>query len=117
MTVNSNSSVVRICDDADARHHWVGNDKKGKNSHHGIVKIDENPFTLHLSWMTSSEGCNYFIGTYRLNLRALLDEGYVRWKDESQRTVLLRFEHDRHGFIRIATKQDANGITIGWLTE
>jgi hypothetical protein len=116
MNENCISPVVRICDDANAKHKWVGNDDNG-NHHHGVVNIDEDPFTLHLSWKTGSEGCKYFIGTYRLNLRALLDEGYVRWEDESQGTIRLRIEHDKHGFIRIARRQDEKGITIGWLTE
>jgi hypothetical protein len=49
---------------------------KARN-HHERVSLSESPLKLRLSWKPSTKDSSHLIGIYELDLRRLLDAGYV----------------------------------------
>jgi hypothetical protein len=72
---------------------WCGDDEKGVHRHHGAVPLSESPVDIELSWRESENSATVLIGRYRLDLHALLSEGYIR-RDSKPGHIRLQFVHD-----------------------
>ena len=72
---------------------WRGDDEKGTHRHHGAIPLSESPVDIELSWRESENSATALIGRYRLDLHALLSEGYIR-RDSKPGHVRLQFVHD-----------------------
>lgn len=61
--------------------------------HHGVVAVRESPLYLRLRWRRSATRPVYDVGTFRLHLRALLAEDYIRPEeaDGDDERVRVRF--------------------------
>lgn len=55
---------------------WTLNDEQGH--YHGVVDLSESPLLLKLSWRRTADGQVMPVGVYRLDLRGLLDAGFIR---------------------------------------
>jgi hypothetical protein len=93
---------------------WVLNDSTNSN-HHGVVRMGESPLFLHLSWRRSARDPIQFVGVFRLNLPALLKNGYVRPepKDTYGPEIRLRIVRARDGDFYIQVNQDGLRLLIG----
>jgi hypothetical protein len=72
---------------------WRGDDENGSNKHHGAIPLTESPVDIELRWRESESSATKFIGHYRLDLQALLSQGYIR-HDSKLGNVRLQFVHD-----------------------
>lgn len=48
--------------------------------HHGVVRIDESPLYLELSYRLTATSPVKRVGLFRLNLPGLLRDGYIRFE-------------------------------------
>jgi len=72
---------------------WCGDDEKGHNRHNGTVRLSESPLQIIVRWRRSLESSTKLVGCYRLDLDALLAEGYIR-SDKTPGEVRLQFVHE-----------------------
>jgi hypothetical protein len=72
---------------------WCGDDEKGHNRHNGTVRLSESPLQIIVRWRRSPESSTKLVGCYRLDLDALLAEGYIR-SDKTPGEVRLQFVHE-----------------------
>ena len=91
---------------------WNGRDDNHWH-HHGIISLNEDPLYLKLSWRRRIADKSVYIGTYKLNLYNLLQEGYVRREGNSDHKLRLRFYHGTDGLISIQKNFDNISLTIG----
>ena len=104
---------VRIAE-AELRHghrRWNGNDDKGRQSHHGVVRLSESPLDVQLTWTMGAGGPVGLVGCYRLNLGTLLRDGYIR-EDLEPGTVRLRFARRGSG-IYIQVNGGSPALRVG----
>jgi hypothetical protein len=59
------------------RRNWTGNDESRRN-HVGVVYLSESSLRLKLSWKEGRNSPVHLIGVFDLDLRHLLEGGYVR---------------------------------------
>lgn len=91
---------------------WTGNDESYRN-HNGKVRLSESPLTINLSWKKSPREPIYFIGTFELELKRLLEDDYIRLEANSSNEIRLRFYHDRDNKIYIQTSSKELRLPIG----
>ena len=95
---------------------WNGNDEKGRKTHHGVFKLQDSPKDLKLTWCESDISPVMPVGCYRLNLPALLKQGYVRMEPRTPGAVRLRFVHSRDA-IYIQVRSNAPSLHVATLKE
>ena len=95
---------------AEKHRNWTGNDKSQRN-HHGKVRLSEDPLCLSLQWKRGPEAQVRLVGHFRLKLKELLLNKYLRQEDDG--SLRLRFFHDRDGLIYIQWRSDKPRIPIG----
>jgi len=113
--LTSVTHLVHRIQDSDAseiRRDWTGNDESARN-HHGRVSLSESPLKLRLSWKHSPIDSAYLIGIYELDLRRLLDAGYVRVEPKTENEIRLRFYHGYDNLIYIQVNSNEPGLPIG----
>lgn len=93
-------------------HQWTLNAVNRKD-HYGKVRLDESPFYLHLFCMDSEIEDPHEVGIFKLDLKGLLDEGYIRHDPvHSAGTDLrLRIVSDSRGF-HIQTNGNGDGVPL-----
>ena len=95
---------------------WTGNDQT-KRERHDVVRLDESPLRLCLSWKTGTKETAKPIGVFVLDLRKLLEEEYVRDEPgkEEEGGIRLRFYHalDNVIYIQVNGKVPALPVGIG----
>lgn len=102
-------SILTANSPADRR--WCGNDEKGRFRHHNAIPMAEDPLILELHWKSSDLAPENYIGTYRLHLAALLENGFIR-ADPRPDHVRVQFVNDG-GVIRLTVGAQSPGLTIG----
>ena len=90
---------------------WCGNENAGHGNHNGIFPLTPNEVTIQLHWKADAAGREVYIGTYRMNLKNLLDHGYIR-HDPKPNTVRVKFIHI-DGTIRLAKGKRSPGLVVG----
>ena len=93
-------------------HTWTINDRVNQN-HHGWVNFVA-PCLMNLYWK-EDDGTpdEQFIGTYNLNLEALLDAGYLRTDSKHPNQVFLRFQRSDDNKVQIALNKSSQAIDCG----
>jgi hypothetical protein len=92
---------------------WVGNDASNCNY---SSRVPLGTITLYLWWKAGPDSTPdeiKDIGAFRLDLEKLLEGKYVRWEDEKERIVRLRFRRASDNIIYIQTKTDEPRIAVG----
>ena len=79
-------------------HEWTGNDDHSGH-HHGLY------------WESKRAGRTVHVGTYKLNLRRLIQAGYAR--EETKRKARLRFVRTSNGAIVIQINDSAPSLPVG----
>ena len=76
--------------------------------YHGVVSVVDSPLYLELSWRRTASSPVHRVGTFRLDLYNLLDDGYVRPEpaDSSGPEIRLRIVHANDGQFYIQVNQD-----------
>jgi hypothetical protein len=103
---------VQNSDVSEIRRDWTGNDESARN-HYGRVDLSESPLKLRLSWKQSPKDSAHLIGIYELDLRRLLDGGYVRVEPKKENEIRLRFYHGYDNLIYIQVNSSEPGLPIG----
>ncbi len=93
------------------RRKWTGNDANRRN-HHGAVPLDEHPFDLILRWKRAKNDTPRLVGCFRLDLHALLADGYIR-EDKKPKHVRLCFVHSADGGIYVQASREKPNLRIG----
>jgi hypothetical protein len=109
------SHLARRVQSADAsgiRRKWTGNDESDRN-HNGTVHLSESPLRLRLSWKKSPKDSAHLIGIFDLDLRRLLEAGYIHLEPKSENEVRLRFYHGWDNMIYIQVNLKAPGLPLG----
>ena len=91
---------------------WTGNDRSARN-HNGVVRLNESPLRLRLSWKESPNDPVRRIGIFELDLRKLLAERYVRIEPRVRDAIRLRFYHGMDDVIYIQTNNGGIGLPVG----
>jgi hypothetical protein len=93
---------------------WVIRDDNQQH-HHGIVRLSENPLYVELWWKANARGREQQVGTYRLDLAALVARGYIRYEPEGVPgdTVRLRFVRGERGVVSIQSRADGPALAVG----
>jgi hypothetical protein len=83
--------------------------------HHGVVSASESPLWLRLRWRRTASSSLHEIGLFRLDLRALLAEDYVRPEqaDGDDDRLRLRFVRAGDSRIYIQWRRDTPALAIG----
>lgn len=83
--------------------------------YHGTVSITESPLVLRLMWRLDAGSPVREVGLFRIDLRALLADDYVRAEseDESDDRIRLRFVRGDDRRIRIQVRGDMPGLVVG----
>lgn len=96
-------------------HKWIGNDDTQRH-HHGLVRLDDQPFEIILKWKTASDAFPKLVGYYRLHLQNLRLAGYVA--DPRGGQVRLRFYHGHDDCVYIQPlNRNAPALDIGKLQD
>ena len=82
--------ITRLEHFQSAAHTWKFNDRVNKNYFNWVQRT--SPFIINLYWKDCDDGAKQFIGSYNLDLEALLSAGYVRIDAAHPNEVLLRFQ-------------------------
>jgi len=88
---------------------WTGNDDTDHH-YHIAIPTDNDPLYLHLFWRRKSAAPAEFIGTYVLNIKGLLSEGYIR--KDGVKNVRLRICHSDDDLLYIQTKSGKPSLAI-----
>jgi hypothetical protein len=91
---------------------WNGNDEKGRQTHHGVIRLNESPVDLRLSW-TGLSVPSQIVGSYRLDLHNLLRNGFIR-PDREPGKVRRKFVRDGNS-VYIRVRQSAPSLCVGTL--
>ena len=86
------------------------------NDHHYHACVPLGTITLYLWWKAGPDSTPdeiKEIGAFRLDLEKLLEGKYIRWEDEKERIVRLRFYRAPGNIIYIQTKADEPRIAVG----
>jgi hypothetical protein len=114
--VADGSCYVRLLEADLSRKHreWIGNDEKGGYVSHGKVRLSESPLDIRLKWTSAPQAQVYLIGCYRLDLRALLREGFVRLERPDEPDVVrLQFARHPDDGIYIRVQKDGPRLRVG----
>ncbi|MGH9896809.1 MAG: hypothetical protein ACREA0_33380 [bacterium] len=66
-----------LCEPVAASRQWTLRDDN-QGHHHGVVRLSESPLYLALSWKETAADPEQPVGVFRLDLRGLLEAGYIR---------------------------------------
>ena len=93
---------------------WVIRDDNQQH-YHGIVRLSESPLYVELLWKANARGREQQVGTYRLDVAALLARGYVRYEPDGVPgdTVRLRFVRGERGVVSIQSRTDGPALAVG----
>jgi hypothetical protein len=96
------------------RRRWVLRDDNQRHCH-GVVHISESPLHVELLWKADARSREQLVGLFRLNLPALVREGYARREREDAPgdEVRLRFARGDRGVIVIQVRADAPALPVG----
>lgn len=109
------SHLVRRISNEEAsniRREWTGNDESQRN-HNGKVPLSETPLRLRLSWKKGPNDSAHLVGIFDLDLKQLLEAGYIRYDANSESNVRLRFYHDWDNLVYIEVKSIQPRLPIG----
>ena len=92
---------------------WTGNDAS-QRTHHGVVRLNESPLHLKLSWKESRDAPVQLIGCYKLDLHELLRREYIRYEGaERNEEIRLRFFHQPDDRIVIQVNESGPALIVG----
>lgn len=91
-------------------HEWTANEDDAGH-HHGLLDFSLAPTYLALYWQSKRRGRTLHVGTYKLNLRALVKAGYAQ--EKTGRKVRLRFVRDPDGTVLIRPNESSEGLPVG----
>src|SRR5687768_10211481 len=77
-------SSAKLCERVEPSRQWILR-YDNKRHHHGIVRLSESPLYLALSWKATTTASVRPVGLFRLDLRGLLAEGYIRYEPEGMK--------------------------------
>jgi hypothetical protein len=97
---------------SDIRRDWTGNDESDRN-HNGRIRLSESPLSLRLYWKKSPKDSARLVGIFDLDLRRLLQAGYIRFEPKSENEIRLRFYHGWDNVIYIQVNLKEPGLPIG----
>jgi hypothetical protein len=82
--------------------------------HHGTVRLSESPLFLALSWKCSDDEAAKPVGIFRLDLRALLAKGFIRYEPAGVKgdTVRLRVVRRADGAFCIQTNSKGPALVL-----
>jgi len=103
---------VENAETSDIRRDWTGSDESYRN-HNGKVALSESPLRLRLSWKKSPKDSARLIGIFDLDLRGLLEAGYIRPEPKSENEVRLRFYHGSDNVIYVQVNLKEPRLPIG----
>lgn len=104
--------VKQLDDNAKYSREWNGNDRV--NQHYfGRVRLKETPLDIRLYWKNDDNSPRQLIGVYRIDLKSLLETGYIREAKGDSGEVILRFQRTDGGKIQIAVNAQSRALTIG----
>ncbi|MGA9530015.1 MAG: endonuclease NucS domain-containing protein [Terriglobales bacterium] len=94
---------------------WVGNDEKDRYVRHQPVRLSKSPLDIRLKWTSGAPQSQvHLIGCYRLNLRALLERGFVRLEGPDEPDLVrLLFAHHPDDGIYIRVRRETPRLKIG----
>lgn len=108
--------VVRLTDVPGAGPYrtWTIRDDNHQN-YHGRVHLSESPLTIVLRWRRSATAQVQSVGVFRLDLRALLKERYIRRDPSGSHAdcVRLRFFRRDDGVMYIQVNSNGPAVPIG----
>ncbi|GEM_PF-774906 len=113
IAVSSNPAGSRL-------HEWTYNDADPKSCCQHPVPLSESPFYLRLLWRTSGEAQVYPVGIFKINLRGLLEAGYVNYdpvKDSTSPNIRLRIVHSEARFFIQSDKKGPRLLMQGKSTN
>jgi hypothetical protein len=91
-------------------HDWTANEDEAGH-HHGLLDLSSAPTYLALYWHSKARGRTIHVGTYKLNLRALVKAGFAQ--EKPGRKVRLRFVRDSDGTVNIRSNESSPGLPVG----
>ncbi len=89
--------------------------REDNNSHHhGVVSITESPLFLELSIRATSKSEPNLVGLFKLDLRGLLKNGYIRYEPACAEgpEVRLRVKKAFNGVIYIQVNDDSPRLML-----
>jgi hypothetical protein len=89
---------------------WILRDDNHQH-YHGVVRLAENLLLLELRWKPQAKGSEQLVGVYRLNLKNLLAENYIR--SENTEEVRVRFFRGSAGTVYLQVRSTAPELPIG----
>ena len=104
--------VTRLDDNSKCTRNWTGNDRVSRH-YFGRVRLNESPLRIKLYWKADDKAPRKLIGAYQIDLKSLLEEGYIRRVTGSQKEVILRFQRANSGEIQIAINREGRALKIG----
>ncbi len=69
--------VTLLSPDSTADCEWNANEQGGHGSQHESVRLSSDPITIKLTWACDAQSPSHYIGTFRLHLRELLEDGFI----------------------------------------
>ena len=106
----AHSLMVTRTDYGPVSHEWTANDDDAGH-HHGLIDFNGLPCYLALYWQSRAKGRTVHVGTYKLNLRALVKAGFAQ--EKAGRKVRLRFVRDADGTVAIRPNESSAGLPVG----
>lgn len=97
--------------EANVDHNWTMNDRV-RQHHHNWIDL-KTPCLINLYWRENDASPEQFIGSYNLNLKALLDAGYLKSDADHHNQVFLRFQRSDDNKIQIAINKSSKAIDCG----
>ena len=91
-------------------HEWTANDDDAGH-HHGLLELTGVPCYIALYWHSKARGRTVHVGTYKLNLKALVKAGFAQEKPGHR--VRLRFARDVDGIVEIRANESSPGLPVG----
>ena len=105
----------RLVDTFEARE-WNGNDERGARTHHGFVPDKDDPKDIALYWRSDEKAPRRFVGIYRLNLTALLNDGYIRNDTyDGKNGFRVKFVHADNDCIYLQKDSNSPRLIVGAL--
>ena len=97
---------------------WVLRDDNERH-YHAVVRVSDSPVYVELLWKANSRGREQEIGLFRLDLAALLAEGYIRFERESapDDDLRLRFYRGDRGVVYIQSRAESPALAIGTVDQ
>lgn len=93
---------------------WTGNDDTDRH-YHIAVPIDDDPLHINLFWRRGNSAPVEFVGTYILNVKRLLSEGYVR--EDGMNKVRVRICHSDDHLLYVQKRSGKPALAIGRLPD